>query len=90
MMAKRNAAMKIYSESQDEHAEYIVSLKWDDEANVWVAVCDDIPLALESASLDELINRVRIAAPEIIELNSLPQRESLRFNMSKHEKMVFA
>ena len=89
-MTKRNAAMKIYSESYDEHAEYIVSLKWDDEANVWVAVCDDIPLALESASLDELINRVRIAAPEIIELNSLPQRESLRFNMSKHEKMVFA
>ena len=89
-MAKRNADMKIYSESYDEHAEYIVSLTWDDEANVWVAVCDDIPLALESASLDELINRVRIAAPEIIELNNLPQRESLRFNMSKHEKMVFA
>ena len=89
-MAKRNADMKIYSESYDEHAEYIVSLKWDDEANVWIAVCDDIPLALESASLDELINRVRVAAPEIIELNRLPQRESLRFNMSKHEKMVFA
>ena len=89
-MAKRNADMKIYSESYDEHTEYIVSLTWDDEANVWVAVCDDIPLALESASLDELINRVRIAAPEIIELNRLPQRESLRFNMSKHEKMVFA
>ena len=89
-MAKRNADMKIYSESYDEHAEYIVSLTWDDEANVWIAVCDDIPLALESASLDELINRVRVAAPEIIELNRLPQRESLRFNMSKHEKMVFA
>ena len=89
-MAKRNVDMKIYSESYDEHAEYIVSLTWDDEANVWVAVCDDIPLALESASLDELINRVRVAGPEIIELNSLPQRESLRFNMSKHEKMLFA
>lgn len=33
--------MRIYSESYDEPAEYIVSLTWDDEADVWVAICDD-------------------------------------------------
>ena len=82
--------MKLYSNDFDNHSDYIVSLMWDDEAGVWVAICDDIPLALESESLDELINRVRAAAPEIIKLNNLPQRESLCFNMRKLEKMVFA
>jgi len=42
---------------------------WDDEADVWIAISEDIPLALESDSLDTLMNRVRLAAPEIIELN---------------------
>ena len=82
--------MKLYDHNSNNHDEYIISLIWDDEANVWVAICDDIPLALESESLDELINRVRVAAPEIIELNKLPRRESVCFSMSQHEKMVFA
>ncbi len=82
--------MKIYGENNENHTEYIVNFIWDGEAKVWVAICDDIPLALESESLDELINRVRQAAPEIIELNKLPKRESVCFSMHKHEKMVFA
>ena len=49
--------------------EYIVSLTWDDEASVWVAENDDIPIALESPSLDTLIERVRLATPELLELN---------------------
>ena len=46
-----------------------INISWDDEAHVWVAVSDSIPLALESGSFDALIERVKIAAPEIIELN---------------------
>ena len=48
---------------------YNIEITWDGEACVWVAVCDDIPLALESNSYDALIERVKIVAPEIIELN---------------------
>ena len=77
--------MKLYDHNSNNHDEYIISLIWDDEANVWVAICDDIPLALESESLDELINRVRVAAPEIIELNQLPRRESVCFSMTQHD-----
>jgi len=36
---------------------------------VWVAENDDIPIALEADSLDKLIERVRIATPELLELN---------------------
>jgi len=42
---------------------------WDSEASVWCAICDDIPIALESGSFDALVERVKNAAPELLELN---------------------
>jgi hypothetical protein len=48
---------------------YEVNISWDNAAGVWIAISDDIPLALESNSYDALIERVKIAAPEILELN---------------------
>jgi hypothetical protein len=49
--------------------EYAIKLTWDDEAAVWVAVNDEIPLAMDDGSLDALIQRVRVAAPETLEMN---------------------
>ena len=49
---------------------YNVNVAWDDEANVWIAISDDIPLALESNSYDALLEKVKVAASEILELNS--------------------
>jgi len=49
--------------------EYIIVLSWDDEARVWIAENSDIPIALESDSLDKLIDRVKTATPELLELN---------------------
>lgn len=82
--------MKIYNDSNFQKMEYIINLIWDDEAEVWIAVCDDIPLTLESESLDDLINRVRLAAPEIIKLNNLPRLENVCLSMNRHEKLEFA
>ena len=82
--------MKIYDETQNENKEYIVNFLWDDEAEVWIAMCDDIPLTLESESLDELINRVRLAASEIIKMNNLPKFENVCLSMNRHEKLEFA
>lgn len=47
---------------------YHIKLSWDDEAKVWMANCDEIPLAMDDGSLDKLMYRVKIAAPELIEL----------------------
>jgi predicted RNase H-like HicB family nuclease len=70
--------------------EYRVNFTWDDEANVWIAQSDDIPgLVLEGGSLDALFERVRFAAPELIELNKTPALNSLCFSVERHEK-VFA
>ena len=49
--------------------EYIVDFSWDKDAGVWTAVCDAIPLALESNSFDALIVKVKVAAYETLELN---------------------
>jgi len=51
-------------------AEYKVNFMWDEEAAVWVATSDDVKgLVLEHSSLDVLMERVKLAAPELIELN---------------------
>ncbi|MDR1204899.1 MAG: DUF1902 domain-containing protein [Peptococcaceae bacterium] len=49
--------------------EHIIEVNWDEAAGVWYAVNDSIPLALEGKSFDALIDRVKVAALELIELN---------------------
>lgn len=57
---------------------YKINVLWDDEAGVWVATSDDIPgLVLESGSFDALLERVRFAVPELLELNRDTQSEML-------------
>jgi len=63
---------------------YNVSVTWDDDTHVWVAIADDIPLALEGGSYDALIERVKVATPEILEMNSKPSSPiSLRFTSDR-------
>lgn len=57
--------------------EYVVNFTWDNEADVWIATSKDIPgLVLESGSFDELIERVRFAIPELLELNAVRKRRT--------------
>ena len=50
--------------------EYTIILSWDDEASVWIAESQDLPgLILESGSSDALIERVKIAVPDLLELS---------------------
>ncbi|MDR3224914.1 MAG: DUF1902 domain-containing protein [Clostridiales Family XIII bacterium] len=71
-------------------AAYVINLIWDGEASVWVATSDDIPgLVLESGSLDALIERVRFAAPELLELNGILHAElPLCFRSERYEKLA--
>ena len=50
--------------------EYFIDIKWDEEAGVWCAICDQIPLALESNSFDALIEKVKVVAYEMLEANN--------------------
>lgn len=51
--------------------EYVINLFWDKEAYVWVAISDVIPLALESNSIEILMERVKLAVPELLSQNKL-------------------
>jgi hypothetical protein len=55
--------------------EYAIIIAYDDEACKWYALNDDIPITLEDASLDTLITRVKLAAPEMLELNGKPHSD---------------
>ena len=51
--------------------EFYVVASWDDEAQVWVAISDDIPgLVAEASSLQELVGKLQVLIPELCELNS--------------------
>ena len=67
----------------------VVKLTWDPEASVWVATSDDIPgLVLESGSFDALLERVRFAAPELLEMNSAERPVVLSFQAERMEKIA--
>jgi len=47
---------------------HIVKMIWDD--GIWYTSTDeDLGITLESDSFDKLVERVRMAAPEMLELN---------------------
>ena len=69
--------------------EYTIDLVFDDETQKWYAQNDEIPIILEDFSLDTLINRVKLAVPEILELNNLPKTEIyLTFKMEPQAVLV--
>ena len=51
--------------------EYKISFSWDGEANVWIATSEDIHgLILEHSSFDTLMEKVRLAVPELLEIEN--------------------
>jgi len=64
--------------------EYVVTITFDDEAQKWYAQNDKIPILLEDWSVDALMNRVKLAVPEMLEINNMPHTEfNLIFKMEK-------
>ena len=50
--------------------ECTVKLIWDSDTDRWHSETDsNLRLTLEAASFDALVERIRIAAPEMLELN---------------------
>ena len=70
---------------------YTVLFTWDEEANVWVATSSDIKgLVLESESLDTLMNRVKDAVPELLELNSQKPANVISYVCNRTQTMAYA
>ena len=70
--------------------ECVIHITWDDEAAVWIATSDDVPgLVLESGSYDALVERVRAAVPELLQLNRKPSVFSILMT-SQRRQTVYA
>lgn len=48
-----------------------IKIMYDNEADVYIAENDEIGLVLESGSLDKLIERLRVAVPEMALANGI-------------------
>ncbi|HEX2256925.1 MAG TPA: DUF1902 domain-containing protein [Afifellaceae bacterium] len=64
--------------SPEKEEGFVVDIFQDTEAGGWIAICDDIPVATEAETIEALIDRVWLIAPEIAELNGLPAGPELR------------
>ena len=68
---------------------YTVLFTWDEEASVWVATSPDVTgLVLESESLDSLMNRVKDAVPELLELNSQKPANVISYVCNRTQPML--
>ena len=68
---------------------YTIAIAFDEEAKKWYAQNDEIPILLEDISLDTLINRVKLAAPEMLEINNMPHAGvALLFRMETQAVMA--
>ena len=70
---------------------YRIKMHWDNEAAVWIATSQDVPgLVLESGSFDALLERVRYAIPELLELNGkTPSAYSLTYLAEREDQVAY-
>jgi hypothetical protein len=45
---------------------FTISAVWDDEASVWTGHCDDIPVAADASTLDELLAKISAMALDLL------------------------
>lgn len=69
---------------------YRIRMLWDNEAAVWIATSQDVPgLVLESGSFDALLERVRYAVPELLEINGVkPTTYSLSYSTEREDRVA--
>ena len=55
---------------------------WDDEAQVWVATSEDVPgLATEAASFNDLMAKLKVLIPELLDENGYGDGEDIPFRL---------
>lgn len=61
---------------------FFIRAEWDDEAQVWVASSDDVPgLATEAENLEDLIRKLKVMIPELLEANGAEFNQEVPFEL---------
>lgn len=68
-----------------------VQALWDGEAGVWVAESDDVPgLATEAATLEELLAKLAVMVPELLEENGVALGLPVELRLEATRPLVFS
>ena len=72
-------------------SEYKITFTWDNESAMWIATSDDVlGLVLEHGSFDALLERVRVAVPELLELDGVGNSDVfLNFAAARQERLIY-
>ncbi len=58
--------------------EYNVTIQWDMATQNWIAISEEIMGAIwEDASFDSLVDKIKDAMPELLQLNDMPPMSML-------------
>ena len=61
----------------------IFHASWDSSAKVWVVESDDVPgLVTEAANMEQLITKLKILIPELLELNKGAVNNNIPFSIA--------
>ncbi len=61
---------------------FSIRAEWDDESQVWVATSDDVPgLATEAETMEQLIRKLKIVIPELLEANGVAASQEVPFEL---------
>ena len=62
---------------------------WDPEAEVWVATSDDVPgLITEAASMEVLIEKLKVMIPELLSANGYNDGDEVPFTLRSERSVV--
>jgi predicted RNase H-like HicB family nuclease len=61
---------------------FFIRAEWDDESQVWVATSDDVPgLVTEGETLEQLIQKLKIMIPELLDANGVALSQEVPFEL---------
>jgi predicted RNase H-like HicB family nuclease len=61
---------------------FFIRAEWDEEASVWVATSDDVPgLVTEEATMEGLIEKLKVIVPELLEANGVRIDQEVPFEV---------
>lgn len=61
---------------------FFIRAEWDDDSQVWVATSDDVPgLATEGETMEQLIQKLKIMIPELLEANGVALSQEVPFEL---------
>lgn len=69
---------------------FSIRAEWDADANVWYVADSDVPgLATEAPTVPELVAKLRVMVPELVELNGCPDHGSIPFELlARYQEIV--